>query len=357
MRVLHILDSLARGGVETTFLNVLRTWQQQGDAEHDVLTLYDGPLHDDYAAAARQLTVASTRAALEAVIAGRYDVVHVLADRAAHRLMPMLAARSDAAIVVGKNYDIVAMQRINGGRRRSWDEAAIAAADAVTCTTPELAASYAPASRGATPLRKVADVTRFSALEVPSAATPNTVLCVANLHPRKRLTDLAPMLARVREAVADVELQIVGGGSQAERDAIIAAARAHGVHDRLTLFGAREDIAPALDRSRLLVLPSGSEGVPTVLLEAMAAARPIVTTRSGHVEHIVSHGKEGFVVPAGDIDAMAQSVTRLLTDRVLAARMGGAARARALQHDVRIIAPYIALVLRNAASARMRRTA
>jgi glycosyltransferase involved in cell wall biosynthesis len=107
----------------------------------------------------------------------------------------------------------------------------------------------------------------------------------------------------------------------------------------------------------VLVLPSGSEGVPTVLLEAMAAARPVVTGRSGHVGHIVTHGTEGFVVSPGDVDALARSVTQLLNDRALAARMGAAARTRALQHDVRIIAPYIALVLRNAARTRLQRIA
>jgi hypothetical protein len=357
VRVLHVLDSLARGGVETTFLHVLRAWQGPSDLEHDVLALGDGPLRDDYAAAARRVTVAWTRAQIDEALDGDYDVVHLLADRAAHRLMPVLVSHRDAAIVMGKNYDVAALQRINGGRRRSWDETAIEAADAATFTTPELAAAYAPAGRGALSLRKVADVARFSVIEPPGPNTSNSVLCVANLHPRKRLTDLAPMLAYVRASVADVELRIAGAGSPDEREAILAAAREHGVADRVTLLGALADITPALERSRVLVLPSGSEGVPTVLLEAMAASRPVVTARSGHVDHVVSHAKEGFVVAPGDIEGLAAGVRRLLTDRALAARMGAAAHHRALKHDVRVVAPKIALLLRAVAHSRLRKTA
>jgi glycosyltransferase involved in cell wall biosynthesis len=357
VRVLHVLDSLARGGVETTFLHVLRAWQGASDLEHHVVALGDGPLRDDYAAAARRLTVASTRAAIDEALDGNYDVVHLLADRAAHRLMPRLVAHGDAAIVMGKNYDVAALQRINGGRRCSWDEAAIEAADAATFTTPELAAAYAPAGRRGMSLRKVADVARFSAIGPPAPDTPNRVLCVANLHPRKRLSDLAPMLAYVRATVPDVELRIAGAGSADEREAILAAARQHSVADLITLLGPVADIAPALERSRLLVLPSGSEGVPTVLLEAMAASRPVVTARSGHVDHVVSHGKEGFVVAPGDVEGLAAGVRRLLTDRALAARLGAAAHQRALHHDVRVVASKIALLLRSAAHSRLRRTA
>jgi glycosyltransferase involved in cell wall biosynthesis len=104
------------------------------------------------------------------------------------------------------------------------------------------------------------------------------------------------------------------------------------------------------------VLPSVAEGVPTVLLEAMAAARPVVAARVGHIGHILTDGCEGFLTTPGDLGGFATRVATLLEHHDLAARMGAAGRARAATHDVRAVATDLLRVLRRAAAAR-RRTA
>lgn len=352
IRVLHVLESLARGGVETTFLHVLRSLSDVRDMRHDVLAFRDGPLHAAYAQASGSLVVSGTRGSIEAVLARGYDVVHLLFDRCVHRLAPWLLGRSDAAIVLGKNYDLSAMFRINAGRRLAWDESAIAAADAVTFTTPQLAAVYGATGSRYTPLRKAADVLRFSRVADPDAGVPNRLLCVANLHPRKRVADLAAVLKLVLAHVPDAEIQIAGGGSTAQRDAVLSAAWREGVAGRLTLLGPLDDVTHAMAGARALVLPSASEGVPTVLLEAMAAGRPVITARSGHVDHVLDDGQEGWIVAPGDVHAMADRAVRIFTDRALAADMGRAGRARALGHDVRLVAHRIGGVLRAAATGR-----
>jgi poly(glycerol-phosphate) alpha-glucosyltransferase len=80
----------------------------------------------------------------------------------------------------------------------------------------------------------------------------------------------------------------------------------------------------------------------------------VVTVDAGHVDHVVANGVEGFVVEQGDIDATAERVIELLEDRAKAARMGAAARGRALQHDVRVVASQMSVVLRAAARAHRR---
>jgi glycosyltransferase involved in cell wall biosynthesis len=89
--------------------------------------------------------------------------------------------------------------------------------------------------------------------------------------------------------------------------------------------------------------------VPTALLEGMAAGRPVVATRVGHVASIIDDGVEGFLIAPGDVPALADRLTRLLTNADLAASMGRAARKRAARHDVRVIAGVLLTALREAA--------
>jgi glycosyltransferase involved in cell wall biosynthesis len=105
-----------------------------------------------------------------------------------------------------------------------------------------------------------------------------------------------------------------------------------------------------LSQSRIVALSSGNEGVPTALLEAMAAARPVVTTDAGHVRSIVTDGTEGFVVRIGDVDALADRLMRLLAYRELARVMGANGRARARQHAVERIADRLGAFLLAQAS-------
>ena len=106
-----------------------------------------------------------------------------------------------------------------------------------------------------------------------------------------------------------------------------------------------------LKQSRVVALPSSCEGVPTVILEAMAAGRPIVATRVGHVATIVDDGVEGFLVELGDTAALSDRLIRLLTDSKRALVMGSAGRRRARHHDVQLVARTLLTALSHAARA------
>jgi glycosyltransferase involved in cell wall biosynthesis len=181
-----------------------------------------------------------------------------------------------------------------------------------------------------------------------AADAPPRIVCVANLHARKRLGDLVLALARVRRCVPDAEVRFVGGGD-AEATRLTALAAAHGLSASVSFAGVVADVAPEIGAASVMALPSSCEGVPTALLEGMAAGRPVVATRVGHVASIVSDGVEGFLVAPGDVSALADRLVRVLTDRSLAATMGRAGRTRAAQHDVRVVAGELLDALRRAA--------
>jgi glycosyltransferase involved in cell wall biosynthesis len=254
--------------------------------------------------------------------------------------------RTSTAIVYGKNYDFSGQWRTTEGFQLSIDDALMAASEEVTFTTSQLAAGYdrAEQQRG-TVLGKGANVVPLIELPVPGEATPDRILVIANPNPRKRLGDLIEALAIVRRDCAGAHVRVVGTGDENEMRLLSAKARELGLADAFTLAGVSRDIAGELLRSRVVALTSGSEGVPTALLEGMAAGRPVVTTDAGHVRSIVDDGVEGFVVPVGDVAALAQRLSLLLSNRTLAAVMGRRGRERAARHSVERVAQRLSRVL------------
>jgi glycosyltransferase involved in cell wall biosynthesis len=359
MRYLHVLESFARGGVETTFLHMLRVFRgmpppDTGADVHDVIAFATGPLHREFSAACNRVIVSNLPIDHAALLANDYDVVHVLFERCAHRLAPMVLAASDSAFVYGKNYDGSAMLRMQGLFDATADESILSASDAVMFTTLDLAAGYRLPPGRSTILRKVASVEQALAVPALTPDMPPRALAIAQLHPRKRLSDLIPIMQMVRARVPHAELRIVGGGSAAQVSDLLDRIADAGLAGAIALLGQQPNVEQELAACRVFVLPSISEGVPTVLLEAMAAARPIVAARVGHIGHILTDGCEGFLTTPGDLGGFATRVATLLEHHDLAARMGAAGRLRASTHDVRTVALDLLRVLRRAATARRR---
>jgi len=103
-----------------------------------------------------------------------------------------------------------------------------------------------------------------------------------------------------------------------------------GLDDSVTFVGQvpHEEVAGLLDSSTCLVLPSRSEGLPRVALEAMSRGRPIVGSTGGGIPDAVDDGVNGRLVPAGDAAALAQALIDVLSDTPRAAAMGEAGRRR-----------------------------
>lgn len=113
-----------------------------------------------------------------------------------------------------------------------------------------------------------------------------------------------------------------------ERDRLEGIARELGVADRVAFTGHREDVPAVLAALDLFVMPSLFEPFGRVLIEAMAASRPIVATRAGGVPEIVLDGETGLLVPPGDDAALAEAALALLADPARARRLGDAGRRR-----------------------------
>jgi len=345
-RILHVIESLAAGGIETTFLNMLRAWRAEPAwADQHVLAFAGGPLESAYREAADSLTITASQDELERAILEPYDVIYFLFERCAFRLLPLAVAHSRAAIVYGKGYDMGGMFRLNDGLTWQPDESMMWGSDRTTFTTQNLAAGFdLPAARCEV-LGKAAAIAPFLELPEVSPITAPRIVCVANLHARKRLGDLITAVSRLRQDIPGIRVRFVGADDGHEGARLLAQARELGMADACEVVGRRADVAADLLASQVFALPSGCEGVPTAMLEAMAAARPVVMTHVGHISSAVTDGVEGFIVPIGDIAALTKRLRTVLTDRPLAMRMGRAARERVYPHDVRAVAARLRAAL------------
>lgn len=147
---------------------------------------------------------------------------------------------------------------------------------------------------------------------------------VGRLTPPKGQDLLIPVLARLVETWPAARLLLVGEGES--RDALRQAAREAGVVDHVLFLGRRTDTAALLAVSDLFVFSSRFEGFPLVVLEAMAAGKPVVAVQLPGLAAVLEDGKTGYGVPTRDADAFASVVSKLAADRDHARAVGRRAR-------------------------------
>lgn len=135
---------------------------------------------------------------------------------------------------------------------------------------------------------------------------------------------LIEALARLAPARPSLYLAIIGTGEL--YDSLVALAKHLGIGDRVRFLGHRHDVAECLASLDLFVFPSQNEGMGRALIEAMAAALPVVATSVGGIPGIIEHGRTGLLVPPDDSAALAAAMAELLDDRVRARAIGQAAR-------------------------------
>ncbi len=165
----------------------------------------------------------------------------------------------------------------------------------------------------------------------PESGPQKRLLFVGRLAAVKGVPVLFETLAKLREAHPDLHLTLVGDGP--ERGALEEAARNLRLQSHITFLGylSQDAVAEQLGRHDLFVLPSFAEGVPVVLMEAMAARLPVIATAVGGVGELVD-ATCGLIVPPGDSEALARAIDALLCDPERGRRMGAAGAAKVAAH-------------------------
>ncbi len=156
-----------------------------------------------------------------------------------------------------------------------------------------------------------------------AAGAGKVVMHVSNFRPVKRIDAVIRVFAKVRARV-DARLVLVGDGP--ELQPAIDLAHDLGVPDRVHAMGAQEGIIPFLSSADLFLLPSAQESFGLAAAEAMACEVPVVASDVGGLPEVIDHGVTGFLHHPDDLDGMAESAVRLLSDEALHGRITRAAR-------------------------------
>jgi glycosyltransferase involved in cell wall biosynthesis len=154
------------------------------------------------------------------------------------------------------------------------------------------------------------------------------VLSIGTLHEVKGQRYLIDAVAALRDQGMYVACDLVGDGP--DRDALERQVQERGLENYVTFFGhrSRDQVIEHLGRADLLVAPSvpssdgRREGIPVVLIEAMASGVPVVASRLSGIPELVHHEQTGLLAQPGDVDDLCAAIRRLITDRSLAQRLG-----------------------------------
>lgn len=141
------------------------------------------------------------------------------------------------------------------------------------------------------------------------------IVHVGNIRPLKGHENLIAATARLAETVPDFLVASIGGEKNpGDLDRVRASAAAAGVADRMRFLGRRDDARSFTAAADVFVNPSDVEGLPLVVLEALALARPVVATAVGGVPSVVIDGETGRLVPPKDPEALAAAIEATLAD-------------------------------------------
>jgi glycosyltransferase involved in cell wall biosynthesis len=277
-------------------------------------------------------------------LAGEADILHVHGARAA--LFGRLAALSLGSRRPGVVFIIQGFSLPFYSGPRRWllleiERSLARVTDAVIAVSEEerrafLIQGTAPAERVSVVLNSVhtdpfrqAEVSRVptrAALNLPAETTVITTIC--RLYKPRDFETLLGAFSRLAHVHPNIHLLIVGDGP--DRPQIETLRAQLGLGGRVTLTGQRRDVPALLAASDIYTLTTwGWEGLPFTILEAMAAARPVVATRAGGIPEALEEGKTGLLVPRRDPIALAEALRQLVNDPARRVRMGIAGRRRA----------------------------
>lgn len=192
------------------------------------------------------------------------------------------------------------------------------------------------------------DIAFHDRAPVPPPATPRLV-CVGRLCAQKGQLLLIEAVARLVSRGVRIELVLAGDGEmRREIEELVAEHRLQN-HVRITGWIGSNQVRDEILAARALILPSFAEGLPVVIMEALALGRPVLTTYVGGIPELVTHGECGWLFPAGSVDHLTAAIDDCLaTSPAKLHEMGEAGRRRVLErHAIDTEVAKLACLFRN----------
>lgn len=162
------------------------------------------------------------------------------------------------------------------------------------------------------------DLDHYQATELPDRPV---FLMIARLLKNKGVHEYCEAAVIVKRKFPEAKF-ILAGYFEEGPDTITREALDNWISCGIEYVGELADVRPMLSRSSVYVLPSYREGTPRSVLEAMAMGRPVITTDAPGCRETVNHGRNGFLVPVGDVDAVAKRMSEFIENPKLRCTMG-----------------------------------
>jgi glycosyltransferase involved in cell wall biosynthesis len=175
------------------------------------------------------------------------------------------------------------------------------------------------------------------------------ILCLGGIQERKAQLDLVEAAPAVVSKHPNTVFLLVGSAESEYADRVAERVAIHGLGDRFRILPFQPDPLAALHSADVLVHPALFEAFGLVVLEAMAAGKPVVATRSGGPEEMVIDGRTGFLVGLQCPGEIAAAINRVLDDPAAAAKLGAAARERARDFSRESTAAQMAAIYKRLA--------
>lgn len=162
------------------------------------------------------------------------------------------------------------------------------------------------------------------------------VTMIGRINPGKGQLFFLEIAKRVLETYPQCHFLLVGDpfpGYESIQEEMKTIIRKNGMEESVTDLGFRRDIPEVLAATDIFVLPSIlPDSFPTVILEAMASRKPVIATRSGGAEEMVSEGETGFLIPIGDVEKGVEAISQLVKDPAKIKSFGEAGRHKVLNY-------------------------
>lgn len=192
------------------------------------------------------------------------------------------------------------------------------------------------------------DASFYMVKDIPLPSN-NRIVCIGRLCEQKGQLLLIDAVAKL---IADgISVELILGGDGEMRSQIEERIHLYGIAKNVRITGwiSSEQVRNEIQQAKCLVLPSFAEGLPVVIMEAMALKRPVLTTYIAGIPELVQDQKHGFLFPAGDVDALCESIKKLLDLELSELKaMGDAAYTQVLQrHKIESEVEKLAFIIEH----------
>jgi L-malate glycosyltransferase len=350
IKVLWLIKGLGRGGAEMLLYQAARLRDRDGfDCEVGFLLGSRDWLAEDLRAVGVPVHLFSSERHADFrwvlklrrhLIANPVDVVHIhspLVAAAARLVVRSLPRRLRPKTVSTEHLPWSGHKlptRLVNAATFSLDAAHLAVSEAVAESIPRRRRKHVQVLVHGIPVSHVSAERRWRDTvrnELGIARDEILVGTVANVTPQKAYPDLIEAARQAASRIGNLRFAVAGRGTL--DDEMLALAERAGLGERLALLGAVEDAPRFMSACDIFVLASHWEGLPLVIMEALALGVPVVATKVGGIPALVRHADEGILVPRSRPELLARAIEELAVDPERRERIGRAASEDAMRFD------------------------